>query len=353
MTRLRSSMTSKSSSWLKFSSMALSLFHGERSPVLSVRTVSAPFRRRRNVPMRLLCRPTVTVRCGTITTMSGTDGTAGTGNCGVAGHFGRLLRRDRLAHGWSLAELARRTGVDPHHLGRVENGKRPPTARLADKVDAVFPERRGWYLQWLDDIRAAPEIPATFRSWSDYEDRAATLRVWMPSIIDGLAQTQDYARALLSAEPGISGETSENRLTARMARQRRVLGREQPPSVTLLVDESALYRLVGSPEVMAAELDRLSAVAAMRTVTLQVMPSIAHAALASGYVLADDAVWCEHLVSGGVYTDPQTVMSVAARHDSLRAECYRASESLALIRRLGETWNGGRAPTAPGAAGSA
>jgi transcriptional regulator with XRE-family HTH domain len=50
---------------------------------------------------------------------------------GAAGHFGRQLRKERLAHGWSILELARRMGVDPAHLGRVENGKRPPTANLA------------------------------------------------------------------------------------------------------------------------------------------------------------------------------------------------------------------------------
>lgn len=274
--------------------------------------------------------------------MSGTSGTGGTGNGGVAGHFGKQLRRDRLAHGWSLAELARQMGgADPHHLGRVESGRRPPTAQLADKLDAVFPERRGWYLQWLDDIRAAPEIPATFRSWSDYEDRSATLRVWMPGIVDGLAQTADYARALIAMSPGITAETADNRLKARTERQRRILGREKPPRVILLVDELALYREVGDAAVMAEQCARLLAVAATPTVTVQVMPAVGHASGASGYLVADDAVWCEHVVAGGVYTDPQTVMSVATRHDSLRAECYRASESLALIERLGLAWKTG------------
>jgi transcriptional regulator with XRE-family HTH domain len=279
--------------------------------------------------------------------MNGTPGTDGTR--GVAGHFGKQLRRDRLAHGWSLAELARRMGgVDPHHLGRVESGRRPPTARLADKLDAVFPERRGWYLQWLDDIRTAPEIPPTFRSWSDYEDRSATLRVWMPGIIDGLAQTEEYARALIAMAPGITAATADSRLNARMERQRRILDREQPARVILLVDEMALYREVGNAATMAGQCRRLLAVAAMPAVTMQVMPAIAHTSMASGYLIADDAMWCEHVVSGGVYTDPQTVMTVTAKHDNLRAECYRASESLTLIERLGTAWETGvLRPTVP------
>ena len=67
----------------------------------------------------------------------------------------------------------------------------------------------------------------------------------------------------------------------------------------------------------------------------------AHAGVASAYLLADDAVWCEHLAAGGVYTAPDIVSNIAARHDSLRAECYRASESLELFRELAGIWTTG------------
>ena len=263
---------------------------------------------------------------------------------GLAGHFGKQMRRDRLSHGLSVAELARRIGVNPAHLGRVEASKRPPTVRLAALLDGVFTERKGWYSAFLDDIRTAPEIAPTFRSWSDYEDRSATLRAWMPGIVDGMAQSEDYAAALIATSPGITAAPAEARLKARMERQRRVLGRAQPPRVTILVDEHSLWRCVGSATVMAAQMSHLAAVAGMPNVTAQIMPAVAHAALASGYLLSDDAVWCEHLASGGVFTDPDIVSNIAARHDSLRAECYRASESLAMIAEAGKTWARGASP---------
>jgi transcriptional regulator with XRE-family HTH domain len=271
------------------------------------------------------------------------EGTTGRNGKGVAGHFGRQMRRDRLAHGWSTAELAKRTGLNAAHLGRIESGLRPPSVRVADALDKVFPERRGWYLQWLDDIRSAPEVPATFRSWSDYENQSATLRLWTPLIVDGLFQTEDYARAL-TALTGVAGEVAAARLGARMERQQRVLGRCR---LSYVLDQSALYRLVGSPEIMAAQLRHLIEAAALPNVVLQVMPEIAHNALAANYVLADDAVWSEHMVSGGVYTDPVIVSSVAACHDNLRGECLKVSESLALIGRLVEQWTGGNQPTRP------
>jgi hypothetical protein len=267
-----------------------------------------------------------------------------TGN-GVAGHFARQMKKERLAHGWSVAEMARRMGgVNPAHLGRVERGIRPPTDQIAAGLDAVFPERRGWFTDWLSESREWPEVPATFRSWPDYEDRAASIRTWTPGIVDGLAQASDYARALIAVQPGVTPDAASGRLTARTERQARVLDRQAPPSAWIIVDEMALYRLIGSPRVMSDQMQHLLAVAARPQVTLTVMPAIAHAANASGFVLADDAAWCEHLAAGGVYTDPQIISALAARFDSLRAESYRASESAAMIAKAGELWTAGANP---------
>ena len=109
------------------------------------------------------------------------------------------MKKERLARGWSILELAQRMGVDPAHLGRVESGKRPPTENLADKCDAVFPERQRWFAEFYDESRHWPEVTATFKSWPEYEDKAASLRDWSPSIVTGLLQTEDCARADLRA----------------------------------------------------------------------------------------------------------------------------------------------------------
>jgi ribosome-binding protein aMBF1 (putative translation factor) len=59
-------------------------------------------------------------------------------------HFGRQVKKERLARGLSLRELSARSGIDYSHLSRIEGGKRPPTEAVADALDAAFPERRGW-----------------------------------------------------------------------------------------------------------------------------------------------------------------------------------------------------------------
>ena len=163
----------------------------------------------------------------------------------AAGHFGRQMKKERLAHGLSIADLAKRMGVDAAHLGRIENGRRPPTQALAGKCDAVFPERRGWFCEYYEESKSW--VPAGFRSWPEYEDKAAALRVWSPGIVHGLVQTADYARAVLAASPEVSDEIVASRLASRMERQQRVLTRDDPPSAWFVVDELSLYRQAAAP----------------------------------------------------------------------------------------------------------
>src|ERR1035441_4122079 len=48
----------------------------------------------------------------------------------AATHFGRQMKKERQARGWSLHELSRRTAYDAAHLTRIENGGRPPPPAL-------------------------------------------------------------------------------------------------------------------------------------------------------------------------------------------------------------------------------
>ena len=101
---------------------------------------------------------------------------------------------------------------------------------------------------------------------------------------------------------------------------------------------------MGSAEAMAAQLRHLLELAAMPKVTIQVLPAVAHSVNVSGFLMADDAVWIEHAAGGFVYTEKEVVSGIALRFDSLRGECYRVSESLALIERLEGIWKAGASP---------
>jgi transcriptional regulator with XRE-family HTH domain len=259
-----------------------------------------------------------------------------------ATHFGKQMRKERLAHGLTLRAFAAATGVDIGQASRIENGKRPPNERVAMACDAIFPARNGWFLEYYSELGGWAEVPATFRDWTELELNATRLHVWQPGIVHGLLQVEDYAKALISVEPRVTPDAAVTRLSQRMERQRRILLRDEPPSTWFIIDELCLYREVGSATVMAEQVRRLREVAALPGVTMQVLPGVQHCANASAFIIADNsAAYVEHLVSGYVFADDDTVTDLAEKFDSLRSECYRASDTAALLEKVEGTWTTG------------
>ena len=194
-----------------------------------------------------------------------------------ARYFGRQVRRARRAAGWTLAEFGQRIGYDPGQISRIENGKRPPTELFAQMCDRAFPDRDGWFTEFYAESCTWIATPPWFRSWVEHEQGAATLRIWQLGVLSGLLQTADYARAILTVNPGVTQDEVGARLAARLERQA-ILARDEPPTAWFLVDEAALRRHIGPPEVMAAQLAHLAGVARLPNVTIQVVPAAAHAA---------------------------------------------------------------------------
>jgi len=261
-------------------------------------------------------------------------------------YFGQQVRRARRAAGWTLTEFGQRIGYDPGQISRIENGKRPPTELFAQMCDRAFPDRDGWFGEFYAESRTWIATPPWFRSWVEHEQQAATLRIWQLGVLSGLLQIQEYARAILAVNPGVTEDQVRERLAARLARQA-ILARDDPPAVWFLVDEAALRRCVGSPDVMAAQLAHLRGVARLPNITIQVVPSIAHAGLLGGFAVAESAAYVETAVAGQVFEDADIIAGLLTRFDTLRNEAFRGSESLALIERMCEEWtaSGVRAAT--------
>jgi DNA-binding XRE family transcriptional regulator len=261
-------------------------------------------------------------------------------------YFGRQVRKTRLAKGWTLEEFGQRIGYSRGAISRIENGKRPPTELFAQMCDRAFPERDGWFGDFYAESRTWLATPPWFRSWVEHEQRAAVLRIWQLGVLSGLLQTEEYARAILAINPGVTDDQVVARLAARLERQA-LLTREDPPSIWFLVDEAALRRCVGSPEIMAAQLAHLSGVARLPNVTIQVVPNVVHAGLLGGFAIAERAAYVETAVSGQVFEDSEIVANLLTRFDTLRNEALRKSESLRLIERICEEWKapGARAAT--------
>src|SRR5689334_21117167 len=269
--------------------------------------------------------------------MAGTDGNNvarnGTARSPV-GHFGRQMRKERLARGWTISDLSKHAEIAAPHLSRIEGGRRPPTARIAGALDAAFGTT--WFMDWYLESRTW--MPPGFRDWPEIENKAAELMLWTPGVVNGLAQTVGYASELLSIHPGATPDIVAARLANRMERQRRLL-RDGGPRIMLLVDMVALYRGVGSAAIMARQCARLAEVASMDAVTLQLVPPVNIPLATASLMLADNAsAYTENALEGAVYTTGESVFRVRLLLDTVRAEARPASESLAIIRRAEAQW---------------
>jgi transcriptional regulator with XRE-family HTH domain len=248
-------------------------------------------------------------------------------------YFGKQVKKERLARGWGLDELARATGISVSLWSRIENGKRPPTEATAAACDAAFAERRGWFTEYYFELQTWAETPSWLKPWAEHEMSARTLRSWSPVVVPGLMQTAAYAEAQMSHSPGITPERLAERVANRMARQKRVLYRDDPPRAHFLVDITSLRRIPA--HITSGQLRHLLEASQRPNITIQVVPECWHAGMSGGFVLTDTAAYAESIATGQVYSgDEETVSALERRFDTLRTEAMRASESQALIREM-------------------
>ncbi|MFG1950202.1 DUF5753 domain-containing protein [Micromonospora sp. NPDC048830] len=171
------------------------------------------------------------------------------------------------------------------------------------------------------------------------EANAVALRTSQPCLVPGLLQTEEYARAVLTAQGIHTPEEVEQLAAARMARQELITG-PVPKRFTAIVDEAALRRVVGDREVQRAQLERLITLAALPHIRLHVVPAGvgAHPGLAGGFVLAtlpdgDEVVYSDG-VFGQVMDRPDAVDTIRSMWDRLLGEALPEGASLELIGKL-------------------
>ena len=261
-----------------------------------------------------------------------------------------------LLLGKMLAYYRTRAGLTPEQLGalvylsgsqirKVENGSRTLTPDLAKACENI-PELgcNGALTELLDllgeQLKQRP-FPGWFEGWPEKEAQAKRLRDFEPLVVPGLLQTEDYARAILSTRLDSTPDEIEQAVSGRMERQK-ILERDQPPELSVILDEVALRRPVGGRDVMRAQLARLT----MRrpTVAIQVIPldAGAHEGLrGAGLVVADfeedaSAAYQDAASSGQIIEDVKVVGALAHAWDTLRLEALPRGASLTLIEKIRE-----------------
>ena len=199
----------------------------------------------------------------------------------------------------------------------------------------------GWWHSYSD------VLPSWFRVFPGLEQAAELIRGYEPQCVPGLLQTEDYARALtLAGFPAATADETGRRVALRMTRQQ-VLTRPDPPRAWLVVDEAALRRPAGGPQVMRTQLDRLIDATCQPNITLQVLPysAGAHPAMCGLFYLfrfpgpdLPDIVYGEHLTSAFYLDKPAEVASYIEALDRLSAQAAPASQTAAILRNISKEY---------------
>ena len=207
-----------------------------------------------------------------------------------AGVFGAELRFYRTRAGLSQQDLAARATVSHDVISKIETGERPPAGDFPPRLDAV-PEldTRGALTRLWDHLKKGHKQRryGWFQQWAGIEAQATVLRWYEPLVVPGLLQTEEYARAILSARPDGNLDDLGEQVAARLARQA-ILDRTGAPQLWCILDEGVLHRAIGGSKVMRSQLYRLAEVAEHPKTTIQVIRSGgAHAGLLGGFIIAD------------------------------------------------------------------
>jgi len=261
-----------------------------------------------------------------------------------AGVFGAELRYYRTRAGLSQKDLAVKANVSHDVISKIETGERPPAEDFPPRLDAI-PEldTRGTLTRLWNHLKKGQRqrLHGWFQEWADIEAEAQALRWYEPLVVPGLLQTEDYARAILSARPDGNLDDLDDQVAGRLARQA-VLDGPDAPQLWCVLDEGVLHRAIGGPKVMRSQLYRLAEAAEHPKTTIQVIRSAgAHAGLLAHFVIADlDArppvVYLETAAEGHVTDSPAVAAHVALSFDRLRAEAESRASSRDLIRKVAE-----------------
>jgi transcriptional regulator with XRE-family HTH domain len=262
------------------------------------------------------------------------------------------LRRLREAASLTREEVSERTRINDATLYRLESARAMPQVRTlvtlldlygvpqADQEELLTLLRQAGDQTWLQQFA---DLPSPYTAYITFESEAKTLINYESLLVPGLLQTEDYARAALRrGESTASNEEIQRLVEARMNRQK-VLDRDPPLRLWMIIDEAVIHRLVGGRAVMSAQLEHIAEIAGNTpTVTVQVVPYDvgAHPGMSGAFAVlefddpaANDLVYIESRAGGLVLESDADIARFRTMFEDLRALALPPEDSISFVRR--------------------
>lgn len=244
--------------------------------------------------------------------------------------------------GWSSAKVSRietaRTSITPADLRKLLAVYAVPVAMTDRLLNLARTAReRGWWEPYVESM------DNKYSELIGLEDDAAAMSCYQMNVVNGLLQTERYARAIIeTGGPYPHGEV-ERRLQVRLTRQRRLVGSDVL-DLWVILDEATLRRTIGGPDVMAEQIAHLVELAERPNIKLQILPYDvgAHTALANSFTIfkfshPEDpyVVVLETMVGHLIIEDDVQVFRHTLSFDELCEKALDFAASVAFLAGLG------------------
>lgn len=265
--------------------------------------------------------------------------------------LGKLLAETRLEAGKTLRDAATYLSVDISTASRYETGHIPAKPQDVESLlnlyevddverrEALFElGREAWRRDWWDGYQR--DLTQTFIDYAWLEDRATEIRSFEVLAFSGLLQTREFAEAVIRAhETGKDDQFIRRGVEFRMDRQR-VLRKDVPPKISLVVDESLLHRPFGGKEVMSQQLNHLVQLTKTGSVEARVLPYMvgAHCGVLGPFQILDlpepfPTVGYAETMAGSVYVESEVADNFVQTYNRLRTAALAPDESVELIEK--------------------
>jgi transcriptional regulator with XRE-family HTH domain len=251
--------------------------------------------------------------------------------------FGDEVRRLREAAGLNQGELAELVNVARSYISHVECGRTKCRRDFAERLDSTL-NAGGVIVEAWDDLLEKIKLvkyPTHFVSFPKVEALADQLRVYESHVVYGLFQTEAYTRVLL---------VDEEKVASRIRRQG-LLSRKPHPMISLVMEESVLYREVGSREVMREQLELLIDISQREGIFLQIAKPIFYRGVRAAFTVAtlpdrNEIAYIVKANGGETSRDPAELAKLSEAMHMLTAKSHNTEDSRTLIRRvIKERWS--------------
>ncbi|MFJ9118001.1 helix-turn-helix domain-containing protein [Streptomyces sp. NPDC102394] len=257
--------------------------------------------------------------------------------------FGALLRFFRERAGITQEALGNHVGYSKSQVAMVERGERFPRGQFVESADEAV-GAQGALLVVADKEFRTSGLPPWTEDYLAEERRALGLHVYQTQLVPGSLQTESYARAVYASNrcPTLDDEEIDRRVASRMERQQ-LFERKPTPSISYVLEESALTRPLGGAATLKEQLHHILKISELRHVEIQVMPHHreVHAGLTGSMILLetderDHLAYIEGPSGGYFVSERPDVGDLFGKYGILRAQALTPEESAQLMERVAQ-----------------